>query len=496
MNDLHEPVQRPAAQRPTQQPVSAIIGVGQVAMADENLPAVDFNSPAIRQDTAAENFFEIGTEVKIVIPFDADDLRSLLTQASQRFEQRHVRGEDDMLVADPELEHVPQQIKGSSFSPKFVEEGQQPPIVFVGGIEQVRIGDEDVSHGRQLYDSPDVKVKDAAEVVDGVEKIQQRPVRKLEETMRALFSILSICLLAGCAFVKVNVTDEPGKLKEQVVAGKGQAKIAVVDISGVISLTPFGLDRFSKGPPLVPRFKEELERIIEDDKVVGVVVRIDSPGGSVTASDILYHELRQLREKKKIPIVACIMDKGFSGGYYAALAADEIMAHPTSVLGGVGVISFKFTVEELLDKWGIKISTVQSGPLKDFWSPLRQSRPEETAFMQAITDRLHERFLQLLTESRQLSPAAQQDVATGRIFAAEEALEIGLLDRIGYLDDAVARIRELAGVQNARVILYRREGVFAGNIYAAGSPLPVETVVLERGLAEMLSPAFRYQYMP
>jgi protease-4 len=105
--------------------------------------------------------------------------------------------------------------------------------------------------------------------------------------MRVLFSILSILLLAGCAFVKVNVVGEPGELKEQVVEGKGQAKIAVVDISGIISLTPFGLERFSKGPPLVPRLKEELERIRKDAKVVGVVVRIDSPGGSVTASVVL-----------------------------------------------------------------------------------------------------------------------------------------------------------------------------------------------------------------
>jgi protease-4 len=314
--------------------------------------------------------------------------------------------------------------------------------------------------------------------------------------MRALFSILSILILAGCAFVKVNVAGEPGEIKEHVVEGKGRAKIAVVDISGIISLTPFGIDRFSKGPPLVPRLKEELERIIKDDKVVGVVARIDSPGGSVTASDILYHELRRMREKRKIPVVACIMDKGFSGGFYAALAADEIMAHPTSVLGGVGVISFKLTVAELLEKWGIEISTVQSGPLKDFWSPLRQSRPEETALMQAITDRLHGRFLNLLTESRRLSPEAQQAVATGRIFDADEAMAIGLIDRIGYLEDAVSRIRELAGVAEARVILYRREGGFAGNIYAAGPPLPVELGALERGMEELLSPGFRYQYLP
>lgn len=314
--------------------------------------------------------------------------------------------------------------------------------------------------------------------------------------MRALFSILSLLILAGCAFIKVNVASEPGKIKEHVVEGKGRAKIVVVDISGIITLTPFGLDRFSKAPPLVPRLKEELQRVMDDDAVVGVVVRIDSPGGSVTASDILYHELRRVREKKKIPVVACVLDKGFSGGYYAALAADEIMVHPTSVLGGVGVITFKFTIDELLDNWGLEISTVQSGPLKDFWSPLRSSRPEETALMQAITDRLHGRFLQLLSESRSLSPEAQQTVATGRIFDAGEAREIGLIDRIGYLEDAVARVRELAGVKEARVILYRREGTFAGNIYAAGSPLPVGFGALESGMAELLSPGFHYQYLP
>jgi len=314
--------------------------------------------------------------------------------------------------------------------------------------------------------------------------------------MRIFLSVFLVVTLAGCAFVKVNVASEPGEMQEHIVGGKGRAKVALVDISGIIALTPLGLDRLSKQPPLVPRFKEELQRVIEDEDVVGVVVRIDSPGGSVTASDILYRELRQVRETKKIPVVACIMDKGFSGGFYAALAADEIMAHPTSVLGGVGVISFKITISELLAKWGVEVSTVQSGPMKDFWSPLRESRPEETAIMQEITDRLYQRFMQLLTESRRLSPEAQSAVATGRIFDAGQALEIGLIDRIGYLDDAVSRVRELAGVAEARVILYRPEGVFGGNIYAAGPVLPLEAGAMVRGMEELLGPGFRYQYLP
>jgi len=313
--------------------------------------------------------------------------------------------------------------------------------------------------------------------------------------MRTLLSILSILVLAGCAFVKVNVASEPGALEERVVAGEGRAKIAVLDISGVIALGPFGLERFSKEPPLVPRLKEELERIEEDEEVVGVVVRIDSPGGAVTASDILYHELRRLREKRRIPLVACILDRGFSGGYYAALAADEIMAHPTSVLGGVGVITFKLTVADLLEKWGVEVSSVKSGSLKDFWSPLRESRPEETALMQAITDRLHGRFMRLLAESRKLGDEARREVGTGRIFDAGEALELGLVDRVGYLEDAVERVRELAGVDEARTILYRREGAVAGNIYSA-TPLLGELGSLERGVTELLSPTFRYQYLP
>lgn len=314
--------------------------------------------------------------------------------------------------------------------------------------------------------------------------------------MRALFSILSIFILSGCAFVKVNVAPRLGEIEEHVVEGKGKAKIAVVDISGIISMAPFGLDRFRREPALIPRLKEELQLVTDDDDMVGVVVRIDSPGGSVTASDILHHELRRVRDRKKIPVVACIMDKGFSGGYYAALAADEIMAHPTSMVGAVGVITFKIDVAELLDKWGIAISTVQSGSLKDFWSPLRQSRPEETALMQSITDGLQQRFLQLLTDSRHLRPEAMLEVATGRIFDAEQSREIGLIDRIGYLEDAVARTRELAGVKEARVIIYRREGAFAGNTYAAGPALLQEFGALERGMEELLSPSFRYQYLP
>lgn len=313
--------------------------------------------------------------------------------------------------------------------------------------------------------------------------------------MKLIPAIIMCALLSACAFVQVPLTPPVQEIREQIVGGSGSAKIVVVDISGIIAMGPVGLDRFAKDPPQVPRLREELEKAQADDKVVGLVVRIDSPGGSVTASDILFHELDRFKREKKVPVVACVMDKALSGGYYAALAADRIVAHPTSVLGGVGVISYRLNLAPMLQKWGVETEVVKSAPLKDFWSPLRASTPQEMAVMQGITDSLRERFLGLVRERRRLSPQALEEVATARIFGAAEGEKSGLADRLGYLEDAVAWTRELAGVAEARTVIYRRPGAFAGNIFAADLPLLREMSILEQGASELLSPSFRYQMM-
>jgi protease IV len=302
-------------------------------------------------------------------------------------------------------------------------------------------------------------------------------------------------LLGGCVFVHVPLVSQVRGVEEQVVGGTGRAKIAVIDLSGVLSLEERGMARLSREPGLLPRFREELDAARADAAVVGVVLRIDSPGGSVTASDILYQEIRSFRQEKNVPVVVCIMDKGLSGGYYAALAADEILAHPTAVVGGVGVIAFRVSLADLLQKWGIEVETVQTGELKDFWSPLRDSRPEEMAIMRQITGDLQQRFLDLLGEHRQLSPDGLEQVASGRLYLAAEARQLGLIDGVGYLEEALARVRQLAQVDEARTIIYRRRGAYAENIYAQ-SPWSRELQSLERGMNELLSPTFRYQYLP
>ncbi len=307
--------------------------------------------------------------------------------------------------------------------------------------------------------------------------------------------ILLVCgvFLSGCVFVRIPITTGAQEVREQVVDGRGRPKVVIVEISGVLSMGHTGLGRFSREPPQIPRLREELDKALEDQDVVALVVRVDSPGGSVTASDILYNELVRFRQKKNVPIVACVMDKALSGGYYAALSADRIVAHPTSVVGGVGVIALRLDLSPLLHRWGVETETVKSGEMKDFWSPLRPADAEEMAIMQEITDDMRRRFLALVSENRRLSPHALEVVGSARIFGAANALQLGLIDDVGYLDDAVALARNLAGVKEARTIIYRRPGRYAENIYAGSLPLLRELSVLEEAANDFFFPPLRYQ---
>ncbi len=310
-----------------------------------------------------------------------------------------------------------------------------------------------------------------------------------------LWALLSV-LLGGCIYVNVPINPGIRGVEEETVSGEGKKKILVTDISGILSTGPIGLERFRKDPALIPRLREELDKASADPDVVALVVRIDSPGGSVTASDIIYHELTRFRERKKIPIIAIVMDKAVSGGYYAAMAADELMAHPTALVGGVGVISFHVALGDLLDGVGVEVATVQSGSLKDFWSPLRPPQEHEIAIMQGITERLHTRFIGIVQERRGLTSSVAAQVATGQVFDAAPARDLGLVDRLGYVDDAVQRAREVAGVEKARQIICRRPGNYAESIYAGSLPLLRVLTTVEDGFNEALSPAMRYQYVP
>jgi protease-4 len=321
--------------------------------------------------------------------------------------------------------------------------------------------------------------------------------------LRAATLLLSCLPLAGCAFVVADLNPfggRPEQLREQVVEGEGKPKILLIDISRTIGDEErdpaLGLRRRES---TVARVKEELRKAEEDDRVQAVVLRINSPGGTVTASDILYHELRAFSARRKVPIVAQCLDVATSGAYYAALAADEIVAQPTTVTGSIGVIMFGLNVEGLLDKLGVRNQTLKAGTHKDIGSPLRAMTPDDERILQGILDDMRGRFVQLVQERR---PGAKPDmlpsVTDGRVITAGQALEAGLIDRIGYLDDALAVARQRAGVTTARVVVYRRPSEFGQTIYSIGGGAPAQVNLMNVDLGGLLphGPAFMYLWAP
>ncbi len=238
---------------------------------------------------------------------------------------------------------------------------------------------------------------------------------------------------------------------------------------------------------MLARVRETLERARKDDRVKAVVLRISSPGGAVTASDTLHHELQRFRRETGIPLIAHIADVGTSGAYYAALAADAIIAQPTSVNGSIGVIMYRVDATGLMDKVGIRTAEIASGERKGLGSPFRHLSDDERRIFQGVIDSLYARFAGLVAESRKLSPEAVRKVADGRILTSAEALDAKLIDGIGYLDDAIGLARKMAGLTEATVVTYHRPGEYRQNIYS----LPLINV----DLGELAEPGARFLYI-
>ena len=294
------------------------------------------------------------------------------------------------------------------------------------------------------------------------------------------FALVLSIALSGCAFVTIPLFQGPQALQERALEGEGDDKILILDISGIISENNDSGPSFQREPSMIEKIKAALNKARQDDAVKGLILRINSPGGYVTKSDILYHELTEFKNAKGVKIVACLMDLGASGGYYVATVADEIIAHPTTITGSLSVIAMKFNVKGLLDLVGIKEETVKSGRLKDIWSPFRPSSDEERRIMQDIIDSFHQRFVNVIADGRKnLTYHEIERLADGRIFTSDQALEAKLIDRIGYMDDAIDRIKSLVGIKTATIITYARPGTYTETIYSGTSPS------LPRGLKQI-----------
>lgn len=286
---------------------------------------------------------------------------------------------------------------------------------------------------------------------------------------------MSSIMLVGCgpAAFQVELVPTRQRLKEtQIQRDKGRFvsdKIAIIDVDGLlINRRKGGWMRTGDNP--VSLFVEKLDRAAADRNVKAVVLRLNSPGGTVTASDIMYHSLREFKRKTGKPVVASILGLGCSGAYYLACGCDGIIAQPSSVTGNIGTIFQTFSVAGTMEKIGVKSVTIKSGELKDIASPLHDMSDKERKVLQGIIEDLYQQFLTVVKEGRKaIGERKLRDLADGRVFVAKEALKEGLIDRIGYVSDGIEWAKEMAGVEKSRVVIYRRPLSYKPNAYSSAT---------------------------
>jgi len=320
--------------------------------------------------------------------------------------------------------------------------------------------------------------------------------------MRMTATLLALLLTAGCSLISIDLTPRIRPLEERTVEGTGKTKILLTDISGFLSEEGETQTVIIGAPPprvpLLVRFREALKKAEEDPNVKALVVRINSAGGTVTAADIMFKELEMFKHATRIPVIAVMMDVAASGGYYVALAADTIIAHPTTVTGSIGVIMVTLNAEGLMQKLGLAAAAIRSGERKDMGSPFRTLTDEERKIFQSVIDGLHGQFVSRLVEARKLPLETAKTLADGRVYTAQQALELKLIDRIGYMDDALQIARRAIGVDEARVIVYQRPLQYRATYYARSE---VSSSSLDATVAQLASvvgagPRFLYMWWP
>lgn len=318
--------------------------------------------------------------------------------------------------------------------------------------------------------------------------------------MRRLFGLLIavIFLLPGCIVVNF-----PGvqPMVEKTVEGKGESKIVLMEVSGIISddqtTNIFGVETKAS---LTASMKEQLELAAADKNVKGIILRINTPGGAVTTCDIINHEIKNLKKKRgDIAVVSELMDVAASGGYYIAASTDKIIAHPTTVTGSIGVIAYNLNASGLLDKIGIADQTIKSGAKKDIGSPLRPMTEDERKILQSVINGMYERFLDVIVDGRKIEKEELRKIADGRIYTAGQALNLKLIDGIGYLDDSIELVKKQAGIKEAKVVTYAQPKAYKNNIYSSIEPrLPasLSMINIDTGLSKKFGMSFMYLWEP
>ena len=265
--------------------------------------------------------------------------------------------------------------------------------------------------------------------------------------------------------------DEFPRLTERWSYGKGRVKAVRIELEGAIFRERmdglFSSSRYDK----IEEILRQIRAAQADDAVRAILLEVDSPGGAITPSDEIYRALqrfKQSRDNRKV--VVFVRDLAASGGYYVSMAADCIIAEPTAVIGSIGVIAQSLNWKGLSEKIGITDVTIKSGANKDLLNPFHDVLPEQRALLQALIDDMYNRFLGIVVKGRNLDAATFRPLADGRVFTADEALKLKLVDELGYFEQALAATRKLVGEKTLRIVQYEQPSDFFGLFASASSP--------------------------
>ena len=284
----------------------------------------------------------------------------------------------------------------------------------------------------------------------------------------------------------------PPSLREIVVeeGDPAQGKVVVIPVQGIIQTA----DSNEWGTSMVDDITQALREAASDDDVKAIVLSVDSPGGEVTASDILYNEVSKVQKEK--PVVVAMSSLAASGAYYISCAADWIIANETTVTGSIGVIIQSLNYQGLFDKVGLDQVVFKSGKFKDMLSGSRPMTPEEKAYIEGMVKQVYERFLGIVAFTRELDADKLRDtIADGRILTGKDAKDAGLVDQIGYIEDAFEKARALGEAPDAEIIRYEPAVNFKRLLHLLGASTrsrvelnvgPASSYRLEPGRAYLL----------
>jgi protease-4 len=303
------------------------------------------------------------------------------------------------------------------------------------------------------------------------------------------FVSFAAALGMGVDTAALSYVEQPKKFHQTLVAGGTEGskdKIVRIDIEGVISSGPAG-DLFSDGGMNVEAIQRALQQAVDDPTVKAIVLRVNTPGGEVTASDNLYNAVRKAAAVKKVVVY---MDSiAASGGYYLACGASKIVANETTLTASIGVIIQSVNYSQTFGKVGLETMTFASGKFKDTLSGSRPMREDEREYIQALVSGMYDKFVGIVASARKIDEATLRGgVADGRVVTGKQALEYKLVDQLGYLEDAYDLARELGGAPDAMVVKYSLNPSLAQILGFMGQAQAAKSGKIEIDVSDRLLP--------